>query len=288
MAVCRLGAEEERPDGAPPRPGATLRHCWPLALALMVLPALLLSGAAPASSDASQGALLAQGAALALALQAPALVSAASGVLPLGGISVTLPVNVSNVTNLGAATVDVGYDNRLIAPVACQIDRTVFNGGLCNLDRDNNGDGAPDAVRFNVFSLQPEGVSAPAPPGVPMAEISWIVTSTATLGATSPLTVVVTNFAAISGEESLPYTVLHGQLVIGAAPSPTVTPTPSATPTSTPTATATPTASPTATATSTPSATVTATPTASPTAVTTTPTGDGSAHTIYLPAMSSP
>ncbi len=307
MIACLQDAEEEECTGAAStHPAAAPRLYWPVALALMVLPVLLLSGAPPASGDGSEGALLAQSAALAFALQSSALVSAASGVLPMGGISLTLPVNVSNVTNLGAATVELGYDNRLVAPVACRINRTVFDGGLCNLSLDSNGDGAPDAVRFNVFSLEPEGVSAPAAPGLPLADIAWVVTGTATLGATSPLTVAVTNFAAVGGETSLHFTVMNGQLVIGAAPTPTVTPTPSATPTptatptspptatssptssATPTFTATPTAPPTASPTATATSTPSATPTASPTAATTTPTGDGSTHTIYLPAMSSP
>jgi len=301
LIACLQDAEEEECTGAAStHPAAASRLYWPVALALMVLPVLLLSGAPPASGDGSEGALLAQSAALAFALQSSALVSAASGVLPMGGISLTLPVNVSNVTNLGAATVELGYDNRLVAPVACRINRTVFDGGLCNLSLDSNGDGAPDAVRFNVFSLEPEGVNAPAAPGLPLADIAWVVTGTATLGATSPLTVVVTNFAAVGGETSLPFTIMNGQLVIGAAPTPTVTPTPSATPTptatptssptssATPTFTATPTASPTASPTATATSTPSATPTASPTAATTTPTGDGSTHTIYLPAMSSP
>jgi hypothetical protein len=301
LIACLQDAEEEECTGAAStHPAAAPRLYWPVALALMVLPVLLLSGSPPASGDGSEGALLAHSAALAFALQSSALVSAASGVLPMGGISLTLPVNVSNVTNLGAATVELGYDNRLVAPVACRINRTVFDGGLCNLSLDSNGDGAPDAVRFNVFSLEPEGVSAPAAPGLPLADIAWVVTGTATLGATSPLTVVVTNFAAVGGETSLPFTVMNGQLVIGAAPTPTVTPTPSATPTptatptpsptssATPTFTATPTASPTASPTATATSTPSATPTASPTTPTTIPTGDGSTHTIYLPAMSSP
>ncbi|MCB0116440.1 MAG: hypothetical protein KDD84_20220, partial [Caldilineaceae bacterium] len=41
----------------------------------------------------------------------PALVSAEDGLVPLGGVEVTLPVRVRNVADLGAVTAEIGYDN---------------------------------------------------------------------------------------------------------------------------------------------------------------------------------
>lgn len=275
------------------------RGRMPSALVFLLLLTLLLLGASPIAF-AVHGASPQERhtGRPALALQTtPALVSAAGGVLPLGGISVTLPVNVSNVANLGAVTVELGYDNSLVAPQDCKINRPAFDGGLCNIRFDSNGDGKPDTVKFNAFSLKSAGVNAPAEPGLPVVEIAWIVSGTATVGAVAPLTVTVTNFAAVGGEASLPVTAQHGQILIAAAP-PTATPTPTpmhsptATATTTPTSTNTPAAS--ATATSTPDATTTPTPaptatmTPAPSATSTSPDGEDSPHAIYLPAVASP
>ena len=119
-------------------------------------------------------------------LAGPALLAAASGVLPLGGISVTLPVSVSNVVNLGALSADLAYDNRQVAPVHCRINRPLFDLGLCNLAYDSDGDGWPDAVRFNATALN--GVSIPAGAPLPAVAIAWQVTGTAQVDALAPLT----------------------------------------------------------------------------------------------------
>lgn len=200
----------------------------------------------------------------------PALVSAASGVVPLGGISVTLAVSVSNVVDLGAVTAEVRYDNAVLAPVHCRLNRTAFSLGLCNLAFDSNGDGRPDAVRFNPATLS--GVSAPASAPVIMVEISWIATGTATVGMTTPLSVTVSNFANSGGEASLPFTTQNGQVVIGSPP-PTATPLPTAVQTATPA--------------NTPIPTPLSTPAMTPTVVSPTPTGVRDAA-IFLPVVASP
>lgn len=195
----------------------------------------------------------------------PALVSAASGVLPLGGISVTLPVSVSNVANLGAVTVELAYDNLLVAPVrdSCTINRNLFSGGTCNLRLDRNNDGIPDTVRFNVYSSTESGVSVPANAPLAMVTISWVATTTATVGMTSPLTVTVFDPAGPDGVVMPPFTTQNGQIVIAAA-------------TPAPTATFAPTATPNTPVTSTPAPT-------SPTTPESTPTG-----AVYLPVVASP
>lgn len=233
----------------------------------------------------------------------PALVAAGSGLLPLGGISVTVPVSVSNVVDLGAVTVEIGYDNRVIAPVLCRVNRAVFTTGICNLAYDSDSNGAPDAVRFALLTVS--SVTAPANAPVPMVEISWIATATATVGQSTPLRVTVLNFANSSGEASIPFTQNDGRIELGAAPTSTPTPThtPTLTPTSTPTATSSPTPTPTPTATSTPTPTPSPTPsptltptptlTPSPTPIPTStpvpsPTSVKAAGTLFLPFLTSP
>ncbi len=207
---------------------------------------------------------------------APALVSAASGVLPLGGVSVTLPVSVSNVVNLGSITAQVGYDRTVIAPVACRVNRTAFQTTLCNLAFDSNTDGAPDSVRFALITLS--SVSAPANAPLVMVEISWVATGTAAVGMTSPLTVTVFDPAGPDGVAMPPFATQHGQIVIAAAPPPTATPEPSATPVDTATSTPLP------TATSTPIPTPLTTPESTPT----TPTSVERPAAVFLPVVASP
>lgn len=201
----------------------------------------------------------------------PALVSAGSGVLPLGGISVTLAVSVSNVVDLGAVTAEIGYDNAVLAPVQCRLNHTAFPAwGHCNLTYDSNGDGAPDSVRFNLLTDLWSGLSVPANAPVMMAEISWVATSTATIGMTTPLSATVSNFANSGGGTLLPFTIQNGQIVFAVAPSPTATPLPTATPVDTPIPT--------------PLTTPETTPTTAPP----TPTGAGDATALYLPVVASP
>ena len=231
------------------------------------------------------------------AQSATAIVSAANGILPLGGMTVTLPVNVSAVTNLGAANILLGYDPTKVAPVACKRG-SAFDLGLCNLKFDRNGDGTSDAVKFNILAL--EGVSVPAGALMALADITWQVTGTVAVGATTILSVTVEEFANSEGLP-LPVSAQNGEIVFFAAPTATTSPT--AARTATPTATVIPsaTASATATATQTPKPTVTATPTFVPTETATssptptitptvTPTelaGTTQGNLIYLPSVAS-
>jgi hypothetical protein len=209
--------------------------------------------------------------------------------LPLGGVSVTLPVYVSNVANLGAVTVVLGYDHTLVAPVpnSCRVNRAAFDLGLCNLAYDRNGDGKADAVSFNPISTN--GVNAQPGTMLPLVDISWQITGAATAGAMTTLSVTLGTFTDAQALP-LPATTQNGELLIVAAP-PTVSPTPG--PTSTPTATATPIAPETPASTSTPSPTDTATPTPtlvatpSPIATSTSPDNGEPTRAIYLPAISS-
>ncbi len=198
--------------------------------------------------------------------QTSAIVSNASGELPLGGTTRVFPVNVSNVQNLGAATVMVAYDPMQIIPVAYQRN-PAFPIGYYNLHFDQNGDGAADTVRFNVISL--DGISVTASVQLPMASITWQTTGTATLAASTVLSVTVVSFYDVA-PLPLPVSAQNGVITFVAAP----TATPTATPTSTATATATP------AATTAPTATSTATVTPQPTVA--------NRSSIYLPSINAP
>ncbi len=100
---------------------------------------------------------------------APPLIRAANGVLLIPGPAVTLPIQVTNTPQLGAATVLITYDPAVVRPSACHRN-TAFNFGLCNTAYDRNSDGTADAVLFNVVSL--EGVAAGETP-VPLVNITW-------------------------------------------------------------------------------------------------------------------
>lgn len=167
-----------------------------------------------------------------------AIVSQESGELPLGGATRVLAVNVSDVQNLGAATVRVAYDPAQIIPVAYQRN-PAFPTGFHNLHFDQNGDGTADTVRFNVIST--DGISATAGVQLPMAAITWQTTGTATLAASTILSVTVDTFADARGI-AMPVAAQSGVITFVAAPSatPTTTPTPTATAAPTATATVTP------------------------------------------------
>lgn len=190
--------------------------------------------------------------------RAGAIVGNASGDLPLGGATTVLPVNVSNVQNLGAATVMVAYDPAQIVPVQCQRNPG-FASGLCNLQFDQTGDGIADTVRFNVISIS--GVSVAADAQLPMVSISWQATGTAALASSTTLSVTVLTFTNAQGI-ALPVSAQSGVITFVAAP--TVTPTPTSTPT--------------ATAPATPTSTATVTP----------PTTGVERNAVYLPAISLP
>jgi hypothetical protein len=170
-----------------------------------------------------------------LAVRAPAVVEAKSGAVPAGGASAILPVTISNVDKLGAITVVVGYDPALLKPVQCRRN-SLFSTGLCNLLFDIDNDGTPDAVRFNVISL--EGVSVASGSVVNLVEVTWEAVGSPTVGATTPLNVTVDS---IANTEGLPLNVSSQPGVITFVEAPTPTPTTAATPAATATHTPTPT-----------------------------------------------
>ncbi len=169
----------------------------------------------------------------------PAVVRAVGSSLVSGtpGPAVVLPVQVTNVQALGAATLLVGYDPASLKVVACQRN-TIFDVGLCNTAYDRNADGTADAVLFNVVSLQ--GVSAAGTP-VTLANITWQTVAAEPEARITILALQVQTFTDTDGR-LLAHTAQDGQVTLLPAP-----PTPTATPTSTltPAPTATPTPTPT-------------------------------------------
>lgn len=146
-------------------------------------------------------ALLTQGAwsGLAAAMQnrpAGARVTAADGSIAFQSAPVSLGVTVSDVQNLGAATVLLAYDPTVLTPTACQRG-SQFGFGLCNLQIDQDDDGTFDAVRFNVLSLS--GIAVDADSKADLALISWQVIAESAIGATTPLTVTIDTLADIDG-----------------------------------------------------------------------------------------
>jgi len=158
-----------------------------------------------------------------------ALVQASDGNVMYPGSAVSLPVTVSNVQQLGATTITLGYDPNVLHPTTCQRN-PVFEVGLCNLELDRDGNGEPDAVRFNVVSL--EGVDVPADNPLFLVEISWEGVGMPGSGNESVLEVQVETFTDI---DALPLDVTaeNGLITIipAVTPSPTPTPTSTATPT---------------------------------------------------------
>ena len=167
------------------------------------------------------------------AQSATATVSAGSGQVLPGG-SVTIPVEVVEVTNLGAATVEVQYDPAVLAVTGCSLDpNRTFNGGVCNPS-------VPGTVRLNDISAY--GVSGNAL----LANITFQGVGAA--GTASALHVVIDIFTDTNGVP-LPVTGQDGQITIlgGLLETPTNTPTPTSKPTATPTQTVTAASTPTAT-----------------------------------------
>ena len=211
------------------------RHCTLklnyLFAALPVIVFFLLPGAAVlAKSTLVSGRLSDASAGVVGLFSSPhtsAIVSHASGELPLGGVTRVFPVNVSNVQNLGAATVMVAYDPMQIIPVAYQRN-PAFPTGFHNLYFDQNGDGVAETVRFNVIST--DGISVTAGVQLPMASITWQTTGTATLASSTILSVTVDTFANAQGI-AMPVSAQSGVITFVAPPTatPTATPTPTAT-----------------------------------------------------------
>ncbi len=123
-----------------------------------------------------------------------AVVRAGSDSIPPGETSVTLPVEVSNVQNLGAATVIVSYDPAALAVNDCRRG-SAFNFGLCNTEY------APDAVRFNVNAVS--GVTTTAETPVTLVELTWELTDSEP-GVTSTVEVTILTFTDV---DSVPIAV---------------------------------------------------------------------------------
>jgi hypothetical protein len=169
----------------------------------------------------------------------PAMVTAVSGVIGPARSPIVLPVQVSAVQRLGAAMVQVSFDPTLLRATNCQRN-PIFEVGLCNIAVDRNTDGTPDAVFFNVVSLN--GVSAASSP-VALVQITWAAVGAASAEITTTLGITVSTFTDPDAAP-LPVIAADGQITLAAVPVNTATPTATstATPTVTPTATPTPTA----------------------------------------------
>ncbi len=166
-----------------------------LVLALLLLASVLISVTMIAAQEpASDGAV----------------VRAGSGViLPPGG-TVTLPVEAIGVQNLGAATVMVGYDPAVLSVAGCQRNPE-FDLGMCNQEFDRDDDGVPDAVRFNVLSI--EGLSATEEVPLNLTDITWAVVGEP-CNITSTLEVEVLTF---TDPDAIPISVSaeNGQVTVG-------------------------------------------------------------------------
>lgn len=154
----------------------------------------------------------------------PALVRASDGVVTIPGNATSLPVEVSGVQQLGAATITLDYDPDVLHPTSCQRN-PLFEVGLCNLDLDRDSNGVADAVRFNVVSL--DGVDVPASTPLMLVEISWQGVSMPGSGNESVIEVQVETFTDV---DALPldFTAQNGVITLIPVLTPTPTPTPPA------------------------------------------------------------
>lgn len=101
-----------------------------------------------------------------------AVVRAGSGSILQNGGVVTLPVEAVGVRDLGAATVVVGYDPAVLEVAGCR-HNPEFDLGMCNPDFDRDEDGTPDAVRFNVISLEGRSTTDDVP--LNLVDVTWAV-----------------------------------------------------------------------------------------------------------------
>ena len=100
------------------------------------------------------------------------------------GTTVTVSVWVTDVLDLGAATISLGYDPAIVRALGCAVRddvTTEMDGGVCALS-----DGA---VRASIISSQ--GINGDAP----LVDVPFTPALGASVGATSPLTLTVKNFA---------------------------------------------------------------------------------------------
>ena len=146
---------------------------------------------------------------------APPLVRAATGVLFVPGPAVTLPIQVTNIPQLGAATVLITYDPAVVRPTACQRN-AAFNFGLCNTTHDRNGDGTADAVLFNVVSIEGIGAGETA---IPLVSITWQAAAGVQPPASTDLGVQVETFTDASANP-VAVTTQGGRITIEAGSTP--------------------------------------------------------------------
>ncbi len=139
-----------------------------------------------------------------------AVVRAGSGVILQDEGTITLPVEAIGVQNLGAATVMVGHDPAVLRVAGCQRD-PAFDLGLCNPQFDRDDDGLPDAVRFNVVSL--EGLSAVEEAPLNLADITWAVVGEPDVGTVTTLEVEVLTFSD-SGTIPISVSAENGQVSV--------------------------------------------------------------------------
>ncbi len=144
-----------------------------------------------------------------------ALVEAANGFVLVPGAPAALPVQVRNVSKLGAATVLVTYDPTILKATTCQRN-AAFDVSLCNTLHDRDSDGTPDAVLFNVVSLQ--GVSTDDMP-IMLVNISWEAAAGVQPPADADLGVEVQTFADTNGSP-MAVTAQDGHITIKAGPTP--------------------------------------------------------------------
>lgn len=139
-----------------------------------------------------------------------AVVRAGSGSILQNGGVVTLPVEAVGVRDLGAATVVVGYDPAVLEVAGCR-HNPEFDLGICNPDFDRDEDGTPDAVRFNVISLEGRSTTDDIP--LNLVDITWTVAGRPDVGSRSTLEVEVLTFDTWDGA-SIGVAVETGQVAV--------------------------------------------------------------------------
>lgn len=109
---------------------------------------------------------------------------------------ITVPIEIRNARDVGAATMMVRYDPTLLQVKTCRRGRA-FDGGICNPAFDASGDGTADTVRFNIVAL--EGVSTRAGQTLVLLEIAFEALRPGPVGTRIPLSLVVETFTDVDG-----------------------------------------------------------------------------------------
>ncbi len=143
-----------------------------------------------------------------------AVVRAGSGVILQDGGTVTLPVDAINVQRLMVATVVVGYDPGVLQVAGYQRN-PAFDIGMFNTQYDRDDDGVPDAVRFAVGSMEPDGLSPAEGAPLNLADITWAVVGRPDVG----ITITPVEVLTFTDPDAIPISVSaeNGQVTIGTA-----------------------------------------------------------------------